>query len=254
MPADYTTQLFIHERDTHDAHVVVVEGILDSKTYLPLRDAIIKACLDATSAVIVDVSALAVPTDSAWAVFTSARWHISLWPDVPLALVCRHRRGRTAVERNGISRYVPVYSSLEEATTALSDWAGLAVRRRARAELPATPESLGRARRLVEEWLTAWSRPDLVSVAKLVVTVFVENVLTHTTSAPAVRLESMDSLVTVAVEDGSTAPAARKEWSEAGGDDVSGLAIVASLCRKWGSSPIPSGKAVWAVIGPENRL
>ncbi|HEX4390659.1 MAG TPA: sulfate transporter, partial [Mycobacterium sp.] len=50
------------------------------------------------------------------------------------------------------------------------------------------------------------------------------------------------------------APAVRHEDPYRGGDPVSGLAIVASVCRAWGSMPTSSGKTVWAVIGPENRL
>jgi hypothetical protein len=106
----------------------------------------------------------------------------------------------------------------------------------------------------VAEWLTAWSRPELISVAKLVVTVFVENVLAHTESAPAVRLESQRDVVTVAVADQSSRPAARRERSKRGGEDVSGLSIVAALCRAWGSAPTMSGKTVWAALGPESRL
>jgi hypothetical protein len=34
----------------------------------------------------------------------------------------------------------------------------------------------------------------------------------------------------------------------------SGLHIVGALCRAWGNAPTSSGKTVWAVIGPENRL
>jgi hypothetical protein len=48
--------------------------------------------------------------------------------------------------------------------------------------------------------------------------------------------------------------AARHEDPHLGGDRVSGLAIVASVCRAWGSTPMPSGKTVWAVLGPENQL
>jgi hypothetical protein len=34
----------------------------------------------------------------------------------------------------------------------------------------------------------------------------------------------------------------------------SGLKIVGALCRAWGNAPTPTGKTVWAVIGPENKL
>ncbi|HUO41039.1 MAG TPA: hypothetical protein VMU34_25765, partial [Mycobacterium sp.] len=68
----------------------------------------------------------------------------------------------------------------------------------------------------------------------MVVTVFVENVLQHTKSAPVVRLEA----------------SARRECSRHGTDEVSGLAIIAALCRTGGTAPTASGKTVWAVIGP----
>ena len=94
---------------------------------------------------------------------------------------------------------------------------------------------------------------DLIPTAKVVVTTFVENVLQHTDSQPAVRLETDGSTVAVAVEDGSRQPPSLSENSAAT-DRPTGLKIVAALCRMWGNAPTPSGKTVWGVIGPENRL
>lgn len=246
--------LVVSAAENIGASVLVLDGCLDSSTYLSLRDTIIKTALDEPSAVIIDVSALVVPAESAWAVFTSARWHVAQWPDIPIGLVCAHADGRAAVARNGVSRYVPVYPTTQEAIAALTDCGDHPYRHRGRAELPAVAGSVRRSRELVSEWLTAWSRPDLVAVSKLAVTVFVENVLAHTDGAPSVRVESNGDLVTIAVEDGSSALATRREMSLRGGDDVSGLAIIAALCRTWGTAPTSSGKTVWAVIGPENQL
>jgi hypothetical protein len=67
-------------------------------------------------------------------------------------------------------------------------------------------------------------------------------------------LESDGATITIAVQDDSSQPAARHEDACRGGDLLAGLAIVASVCRAWGSTPIPSGKVVWAIIGPENQL
>jgi hypothetical protein len=86
-----------------------------------------------------------------------------------------------------------------------------------------------------------------------VVNVFVENVLEHTGSVPMMRIESDGTTASIAVSDGSGAPAQRLA-SPATGLDMSGLAIVAALSRGWGSTPTSSGKTVWAVIGPENQL
>jgi hypothetical protein len=233
--------------------VLTATGVLDGTTYVRLRDAIIKAALDEPTAVFVNVSALSVPAPSAWSVFTSARWHVSTWPDVPVYLVCAHQSGRDAITCNGITRYVPAYASIDGAFEALAERQPGKPRRRARAQLPASLASLRRSRELVTECFTAWCLPEFIPVAKVVVTAFVENVLLHTDGEPQVRLETDGATVTVAVEDSSHKVAGLREQSS-GTNRPSGLGIVAALCRVWGSAPSASGKTVWAVIGPENRL
>jgi hypothetical protein len=254
MPADSANPITVSAREVEATCVLTLDGLLDRTTYLSLRDKIIKAALDEPRAVIVDVSALAVPAPSAWAVFTSARWHVGKWPDIPVMLVCCHPGGRRAITRNGVARYVPVYPTIASALDALAGSGAQPYRRRARAPLPAAEASARLSRELVTDCLTAWSQPELIPVTKMVVSVLVENVLAHTDSAPTVRLETDGFAVTVAVEDASTVPAARREESKAGGDSVSGLAILAAVCRVWGNAPTPTGKTVWAVIGPENEL
>jgi hypothetical protein len=232
---------------------LTITGVLDGTTYLRLRDAIIKAALDTPAAVVVNVTALSVPAPSAWSVFTSARWHVSTWPDVPVYLVCAHQSGRDAIKRNGITRYVPVYASVEDALAALAERQPGKSRRRARAQLPASLTSLRRSREIVTECLSAWCLPELIPVSKVIVTALVENVLQHTHSEPEIRLETDGAIVTVAVEDTSHQYAGLREHPT-GTTLPSGLGIVAALCRVWGSAPTASGKTVWAVIGPENRL
>jgi hypothetical protein len=232
--------------------VLRVDGVLDSTTYRSIRDQVIKAALDEPRAVIVDVSALQVPAGSAWAVFSSARWHVDRWPEVPIALVCGHFDGRNAIARNGVARCVPVYDTVDSAIDALCRIGTTRGRHRARADLQAHPASVGRARDLVEDWLSAWSRSEMVAVTKVVVSAFVENVLEHTRSAPTMRLESDGRTVTVAVEDNDRSPAIFHESRPP--RPLSGLQIVAILSRVWGNAPTPSGKTVWAVVGPENQL
>jgi hypothetical protein len=253
VPADNACTLTVTLESVRDASVLTAHGVLDTATYRGLRDHIIKVALDEPAVVIIDVSRLFVPAESALAVFTSARWHVGRWPEVPIMLVCEHRGGRSAITRNGVARYVPVYPTVDEAIAALSSDAPWRHRSRARTTLPADLSSLRLSRDLVEEWLTAWSQTELIPVAKVVVTTFVENVLQHTDSRPAIRLETDGSTVTVAVEDGSRLPPNLSENSTAT-DRPSGLKIVAAMCRMWGNAPTPAGKTVWAVLGPENRL
>ncbi len=236
-----------------DVPILVMEGVLDSNTYRTVRDTVIKAALDEPRAVIVDVNHLFVPSASAWTVFTSARWHVSTWPDVSILLVCAHPQVRRAIAACGVTRYVPVHPNREVALDALRG-RSLPLRRRARAELPATRVGVGLARAMITDWLNRWDQGDLVPVAATVGTVFVENVLDHTESAPVLIVESCRDAVTVAVEDCSEHLPGRHEDAYRGAEIVSGLAIVSALCRAWGTTPTPSGKTVWAVVGRENQL
>ena len=227
-------------------------GTLDSGTYRALRDRVINAALDEPQAVVVDVSGLDVPASSAWSVFTSARWYVSTWPDIPVLLVCPRADVAERITRAGVTRHVSVYADLEAALASLVP--GASPRRRARIELPHRPSSLRGSRDFVDEWLANWSQGQLIPAAKVIVDVLVENVLRHTQSPLVVMLEWIDSAVTIAVEDTDPAPAVLREAADGGADQTSGLAVLGALCRAWGSSPTSNGKTVWAVIGPENRL
>jgi hypothetical protein len=232
--------------------ILVVGGMLDSSTYRSLRDAVINAALDEPLAVIVDVNRLSVPSASAWSVFTSARWHVSIWPDVPILVVCAQPQVRRAI-LGDVTRHLSVHPTRESALDALLGQS-LPVRRRARSELPLTRVSIVVARAMITDWLTGWDKGELIPVAVTVATVFVENVLDHTDSAPVLIVELNQDTVTIAVEDGSDHLPGRHEDAHSGTEIVSGLAIVSALCRAWGATPTSSGKTVWALVGRENRL
>ncbi len=234
------------------ATLLTVAGRLDSTSYRPLRDCIVKAALDEPPAVIVDINDLAVPAESALAVFTSARWHVARWPDVPLLLVSATDRGRNMLHRNGITRYVPAYATVQEATEAAAEH-NFPGRKRARAELEPDAASVALSRALVAEWLADWSRSELTPAANVVVTALVENAVGHAGGATALRLEIKDEELTVAVEDNSVIPASFRE-NALGGSELSSLKIVDAVCRAWGCSPTATGKVVWCVVGPENTL
>jgi hypothetical protein len=245
--------VLIQETTVEGCKVLTMSGVLDTVTYRMVRDRVIKAALDRPDSVVVDVTELVAPSESAWAVFTSARWHLTTWPEVPIELVCGHAEGRHTLARNGVTRYLPVYGTVEAAVAAVATHAKPQGRRRVRRELPADPASVDAARRFVTEWLTSWEQSDFAAAATVVVTALVENVLHHTDSALALRLESSGDTVTVAVQDSSSTLPSRLEMT---GDETwpTGLCMVAAASRVWGTAPLPDGKVVWAVIGAENRL
>lgn len=250
--AESPGSLAVVTRTDESVVVLTVDGVLDTANFAALRDSIIKATLDEPSAVIVDISALQVLAESVQSTFLGAYWQLSAKPDVPVVLVCARRATREAINRSGLAHFMPVYSTEKAAMKALVQLTRRTARR-ADAQLPADLTSLRESRRLVREWLTAWSQTKLIPVALVVVNVFVENVLEHTASVPMMRIQTDGDTATIAVSDGSDSHAARLP-SPATGIDVSGLAIVEALSRAWGSTPTSTGKTVWAVIGPENQL
>ncbi|WP_085127960.1 STAS domain-containing protein [Mycolicibacter engbaekii] len=235
-----------------EASLLTAAGTLDSSTYLELRDCVIRAALAEPPAVVIDVSRLDVPASSAWSVFTSARWHVSTWPAIPILLVCPQPDVAAAISNAGVTRYLPVHADVESAVASLAE--NSPPRRRAHTVLPHRVSSLRGSRDFVGEWLTNWSQEHLIPAAQVIVDVLVENVLRHTDSPAVVALESASSTITIAVHDTSDVPAIRHESATGGVDRASGLAVVGALCRAWGSNPAPNGKTVWAVLGPENRI
>lgn len=233
--------------------ILMMEGLLDSETYLAVRDAVIKAAIDEPHAVIVDIDRLRASSVSAWTVFKSARWHVSVWPDVPILLVCGQPAVRRAIATAGVARYVPIHCNRKLALDAVHRQS-FKVRRRARTELSRSSDSIDRARGVVTDRLTSWDVREVVAAAATVATVFVENALDHTESTPVLIVESDRDTVTVAVEDDSPQLPGRREAPDRGADVVSGLAIVSAVSRAWGAAPTSSGKTVWALVGRENQL
>lgn len=245
------SELRVNPKDDGGARILTVDGVLDASTYLTLRDAIVKAALDEPVVVAIDITCLSVREDPAWAVFTSARWQIAEWPDIPIGLVSAHERDRNTLRRNGITRYVAVYDTLDAALTELAAEEVRRYRRTARASIPAQRSSIRRSRELAAHWLTQWSRTDFIHAASLVAAELVEAALAVTDSDFTLRVETNGSTVAVVVQHvGVASPVQRKS----AGDKVSGLELVATTSRAWGTYITLAGNTIWAVLGPENRF
>jgi hypothetical protein len=244
-------ELRIRATDATDVRLLTLDGVLDAVTYRPLRDTIVKAALDEPPALIIDVTELVAREDPAWAVFTSARWQVAEWPDVPIGMVCAHDHGRNALRRNGITRYVPVYTTLQSAVTELAADELRRYRRRANASLPPVAGSIRRSRELAAQWLTAWSRTDFIHAVSGVASELVELALLEADNELSLRVESDGSTVAVAVQHFAMAGTRLRETVD---DTVSALDLVAANCRVWGRYTSAAGNTVWALVGPENRF
>jgi anti-anti-sigma factor len=115
--AESPSSLTVAARREQSVLVLTVDGVLDPSNTAALRDSIVKATLNEPTAVIVNVSALQVPAESAWSAFVSARWQIDPQADVPIVLVCAQRAAREAIARSGVTHFMPVYPTAKGAMT-----------------------------------------------------------------------------------------------------------------------------------------
>ncbi|AFM16495.1 anti-anti-sigma regulatory factor (antagonist of anti-sigma factor) [Mycolicibacterium chubuense NBB4] len=221
------------------------QGVLDATTFGRLRDAIVKTAIETPRAVIVAVDDLAVPSGACWSVFASARWHVSVWPDVPVVVVSGDANTRRMLRRSGITRYVPVFETEDDASRAVAA-GGAHRRRRARLELPAETGSKGRISAFVAEALRAWELESRIDETATLAVAMVEAAIDGFDGfGCSLRLECDGSDIAVAVSrsrdqtgDGQGCGEVSPEFSTR----------IDRLCRLWGCAPTPDGATVWALI------
>jgi hypothetical protein len=107
----------------------------------------------------------------------------------------------------------------------------------------------GYARHIAEHALRVWSVRDPLGDVLLVVTELVENVAQHTDGGGLLRLSLRPRVVLIQVSDTSSRLPVVKAPGTAGCAGH-GLWIVKSLARAWGVRKLPTGKVVWAELGP----
>ncbi len=110
-----------------------------------------------------------------------------------------------------------------------------------------TGASVPAARHFVVDVLRAWGQEALTADAALIASELATNALTHAASPFRVVVDRQRDGLRIGVEDAAEAPLERRAPST---DDISGrgVDIVAALSERWGSSPVPGGKVVWAEL------
>lgn len=110
-----------------------------------------------------------------------------------------------------------------------------------------TPESVPAARHFVVDVLRAWGHADLAPDAALIISELATNALHHAASPFRAVVDRRRGGLRVGVEDATKTALQRREITI---DDVSGrgVHIVEALSERWGSSPLPGGKVVWAEL------
>ncbi|MGW7786526.1 ATP-binding protein [Streptomyces tricolor] len=114
---------------------------------------------------------------------------------------------------------------------------------------PATLEAAAQARRDIVLALAAWGLPQLVDVARQIVTELVANAVKHTDSATVgasiTRTGTLSARIVV-TDTSRTRPA--PGTPDADEENGRGLVLVDALAHAWGSELVHGGKRVWAEL------
>ena len=230
---------------TEGAVVVGATGRLDLSTYAEFRDRLLKCAVDEPTAVVVHLlDGFETSGTAELSVFATVWMRVSEWPGLPVMLVADDVL-RTAIDLNGVARFVPQYPTVRLALDAI----GLPrTRRRHEVKFPFSTATPRLARGFVRDTCVRWGVEDVLDDAVLIASELVENAVRHAGSAPSLRLELRPGQFTVAVRDDDPTPPAPRplDSSQPGGR---GMPLVETLSKAWGVSPSPGGgKVIWAVL------
>lgn len=111
------------------------------------------------------------------------------------------------------------------------------------------PRSPGQARAMVREVLTDWRLEQTVDDATTIISELATNAVGHANTGFAVTITRTETGARLTVTDSSAAPPEPRTPlpTEPSGR---GMLLVDRLSRRWGITPSPHGKAVWAEVGP----
>jgi anti-sigma regulatory factor (Ser/Thr protein kinase) len=227
---------------SHPVASVRLAGYLDAAGMATVRGAVLDGLAAEPDALVVEVGQLIAGTHQLAPALTALAQQAHRWPGCALVLAA-------AAPGFAARAGVPGYPSVAAARQDLADARS---REHLRQTLPAATVAAPLARRLVERACLAWSVPELVEPAQLVVTELVANAVRHTGHDFAVTASLRDGELRIAVADddpGLPRAGAADDTDEHG----RGLLMVETMSRDWGALPLAGGKVVWARFWPADQ-
>ena len=239
-----TSQLVCRPEQHLPVAILRVSGVLDGLTGEALTSAV-ERCLSAQpEALLIDVSALAIPDPVALGVLGTVVGRTTAWPDVPIVLCGAGPDTARAIQAWPDSAAV---SLAPDCAQALAGTKEEPEPRRIRIRLRPVPDACRQVRQLVTQACAAWHRSEIAGTAALVATELVANVVRHAHTTMEFTVGMRDGRVCLTVRDGSRMLPLPKDpaLGEAGGR---GLQLVRELTDAWGVLPVSDGKVVWTQL------
>jgi anti-anti-sigma regulatory factor len=227
--------------------VLELAGELRLGTVQNVRAALLKCLAECPTAVVVDLSRVAIRSEIALTVFGAVMRQAVVWPPVPLVLVSTEAETRATTDRVCRPWRIAVCGSRDEAL----DLALLGNPPAERIGLRLRPGTMAlpQVRSMVADACLDWGIADLVLPAELIMTELVSNAIQHARTDLEASVALRRTLLHLMVADGSPAPPRKSvERPPVGALSGRGLLLVNEFATAWGSLPIAGGKVVWATL------
>lgn len=220
-----------------------LEGVLDTSTAGALRGPLMSFAADQAPPTVVEVDRLRIDDVSALSLFADVARETADWPSGP-----------PMVSWPGGD--LAAWGSVDFPVTTGSSLPSYAEVEVLSAELEPISGAARKARELVTEGCARWELPAATGPACIVATELVNNVVAHAHTPMTVRFgRGHDGqAVHLSVRDHTGTlpkPGAPLSMSAYGGR---GLLLVEAVALRWGTSALPDGKLVWAVVPPDDEV
>lgn len=231
-----------------DATVVHVAGSLGVSTAPVLRTTVLE-CLAAEPALIVlDVAELRSHDDVALTVLPSLAQHAAAWPGSSMSMAAATAPLRSALDRMAVARQIPLFATTAAAIAHGGGGAPGGEPKGMRARLQPMVDATAAARHLVDRACRSWGVTRIADLAELIVTELVSNGVRHARTDLEVRVGLRHRQLHLSVRDGSPNLPVRGATGETLAESGRGLLVVEALTHRWGCTPVPDGKVVWATL------
>ena len=230
--------------------IVAVAGSIDLFTVPHVQRTLLKDLSEQPYALICDLSGVQHLDPVCATVFSRVANHpSSRWPTTSFMLCGAQPPVAEILGRSRVSRFVPLYATLEEALDAAVDRPPYL---RDELLLAPTPTAAAAARVFVRDILDYWQHalPDsaVLERAVQVANELVTNAVVHARTNLRLRLELRGDWLHIAVSDGSPR-LLRQVTADPEAEGGRGLRLVEQLARAWGVHPHPDGgKVVWCTL------